>query len=219
MHLVPAAGGVLVLSDPTAHRSLSFLQKYGLRTDHISPGPSTIPNIGRGAFAKRLIRRDTMVVPIPLTHVSDNYIFNMYPLMIDPESGKLLRESDTVISQQWIVDYCFGHPDSTMLFFPSGSMATLINHSKEPNAKLQWSTHPNHQKLWYDRDPFTTLMEEEYMYTGLILEVVALRDFEPDEEIFIDYSTEWQQAYDEHVQTWNQKIQDGILHITEKMAH
>jgi hypothetical protein len=211
LHLVPAAGGVMAYSDPTAHRSLSFLQKYGLCMDHVYAAPSTIPNIGRGAFAKRSLSKGSMVVPIPLTHVADKAIFNMYPLTIEPESGKLVRESDTVISQQLIVNYCFGHPESTMLFYPSGSMTSLINHSKEPNAKLQWSTHPNHQKLWYDLDPFTTLMEEEYMYMGLILEVVALRDIEPDEEIFIDYGMEWQQAYDKHVETWNQKIQSGII--------
>lgn len=210
--LVPLAGGTLAYSDPTAHRSLSFLQKYGLCMDHIYPASSTIPNIGRGAFAKRTIRSGNLVVPIPLTHISDKSIFNMYPLTTDIETGRLIRASDTVITQQLIVNYCFGHPASTMLFFPSGSMTTLINHSKEqPNAKLQWSTHPNHQKLWYDLDPHTTLMEEEYMYMGLILEVVALRDIEPHEEIFIDYGTEWQTAYDKHVQIWNQKIQSGII--------
>ena len=211
LHLVPAAGGVQAYSDPAAHRSVSFLQKYGLCMDHIYPAPSTIPHIGRGAFAKRPIPSGSMVVPIPLTHVADRSIFNMYPLTTDPDTGKLKRSSDTVLTQQLIVNYCFGHPESTMVFFPSGSMTTLINHSKEPNAKLQWSTHPNHQKLWYDFDPHTTLMEEEYMYMGLILEVVALRDIAPDEEIFMDYGTEWQTAYDTHVETWNRKIQEGIL--------
>ena len=210
--LVPAAGGILAYSDPTAHRSLSFLQKYGLCMDHIYAAPSTIPNIGRGAFARRDIRVGNLVVPIPLTHVTDKAIFNMYPLTTDAESGNFVRESDTtVLTQQLIVNYCFGHPETTMLFFPSGSMTTLINHSKEPNAKLQWSTHPNHQKLWYNFDPHTTLMEEEYMYMGLILEVVALRDIAPDEEIFIDYGPEWQKAYDDHVQAWNQKLESGVI--------
>jgi hypothetical protein len=37
---------------------------------------------------------------------------------------------------------------------------------------------------------------------GLILEIVALRDIRPGEELFMDYGDEWQQAWKKHVQEW-----------------
>merc|ERR1712183_632578 len=37
---------------------------------------------------------------------------------------------------------------------------------------------------------------------GLSLEVIAIRDINPNEEIFIDYGTTWEIAWSEHVKTW-----------------
>jgi SET domain len=211
LHLVPAAGGTLAFSDPTAHRSLSWLQKYGLCIDNIYSGPSTLPNVGRGAFASRAIPAGGLIVPVPLTHVPDKSIFNVHPLTLDAE-GNYVRASDQVISQQLIVNYCFGHPESSMLFFPSGSVTSLINHADNDavNAKITWSSHTNHQKMWFQFEP-ATLMEEEYLYMGLVFEIVATRDIAPGEEIFLDYGPEWKAAYEKHVAVWNKKIQDGTL--------
>ena len=37
---------------------------------------------------------------------------------------------------------------------------------------------------------------------SIILEVVALRDLRPGEELFLDYGEAWQQAWDEHQAKW-----------------
>ena len=37
---------------------------------------------------------------------------------------------------------------------------------------------------------------------ALLLELVALRDIRPGEEIFLDYGAAWQKAWDAHVQAW-----------------
>jgi SET domain len=133
----------------------------------------------------------------------------MYKLTTDAE-GKWVRESDDVVTQQLVYNYCFGHPQSSLLFFPSGSVAALINHSDTPNAKIIWSRHPNHQKVWLELDP-KVLLDEEHMYMGLLFEIVALRDIAPGEEIFIDYGPEWQVAYAQHVQMWNSKVASGEI--------
>lgn len=37
---------------------------------------------------------------------------------------------------------------------------------------------------------------------GLILEVVALRDIQPGEELYMDYGHDWEEAWNKHVQEW-----------------
>jgi hypothetical protein len=86
----------------------------------------------------------------------------------------------------------------------------LINHSDEPNAKLVWSTHPNHHRMWLELEP-EELVTEEHLYIGLMMEVVSTRDIEPDEEIFIDYGNEWKEAWDKHVKEWNAKVERGEI--------
>jgi hypothetical protein len=55
------------------------------------------------------------------------------------------------------------------------------------------------------------LLDEERQYLGLLFEVVALRDIQPGEEIFIDYGREWKAAYEKHVQEWNRKVESGEI--------
>lgn len=219
LHLVPQAGGALVYSNPTAHRSLDWLQKYGLCMDNIRMGPATTaPNKnvgGRGAIATRHIAAGSLVAPVPLVHIPNHDVLNMYKLEEQPSDGSdksnLGPESDQVISQQLLLNYCFGHPSSTMLLFPTGSAVAFINHADVPNAKLVWSQHPNHQKLWLKQDPETELFDEDHLFLGLVMEVVALRDISPEEEVFLDYGPEWRAAYAQHVATWEEKVSKGTL--------
>jgi hypothetical protein len=37
---------------------------------------------------------------------------------------------------------------------------------------------------------------------GLTFEIVALRDIQPGEEVFMDYGTEWEEAWEKHVANW-----------------
>ena len=197
---VMEAGGSLSYSAPSVYRQLSWLAKHGLCMDNIKPGASHIPHAGRGAFATRAIPQGGLVTPVPLVHLPYKDILDMHNLEAD-EEGFYTRTSDEVINQQLLTNYVYGHPSSTMVFVPSGSTASFINHSKEPNARMQWSTHPAHQKAWFDLDP-SELVQEEHLYLGLMMEIVALRDIAPDEEIVMDYGEEWQEAWEEHVKRW-----------------
>jgi hypothetical protein len=204
-------GGSLAHSQPTVYRKIPWLEEFGLCMDNIRPDASTIPNAGRGAFATRKIAKDGLVAPVPLIQIPDKSILDMHEVTPAGENDLYIRASDEVIGQQLLLNYCYGHPKSKMVLFPTGSVATLINHSSDkPNAKMVWSTHENHNKSWLKMNP-RKLVDEENAYIGLMMEIVALRDIEPDEEIFMDYGPEWTAAWEAHVEDWNKKVASGDI--------
>jgi len=113
LYKIIEAGGSLKYSDPSVHRSQEWLEQYGLCIDNLRVGPSTIPNAGRGAFATRKIAAGGLVVPVPLTHVPDKTVLDMHALELNA-NGDLVRKSDEVVTQQLFLNYCFGHPDSSV---------------------------------------------------------------------------------------------------------
>mmetsp|Transcript_22681 Transcript_22681/g.64212 ORF Transcript_22681/g.64212 Transcript_22681/m.64212 type:complete len:698 (+) Transcript_22681:200-2293(+) len=210
---VPDAGGSLTWSQPSALRSLDWLAQYGLCMDNIQPGASTIPNAGRGAFATRGIAEGALVAPVPLVHIANEDILDMYPLVKaeGTDEDEWIRQEDSVIGIQLLMNYCYSHPSTSMIFFPVGHGAALINHSREKaNAKLSWSKHPHHHQHWFDVPPFK-LADEETSHLGLLMEVVALRPIEEGEEIFIDYGDEWVTAWEAHQASWKTMQQDGHI--------
>ncbi|CAB9505826.1 Guanylate cyclase [Seminavis robusta] len=211
---VKESGGSLAYSQPKSIRSTAWLQNHGRCIDNIGPGASTIPHAGRGAFARRKIKEGGLVAPVPLVHLPAGSMMDMHEIGSSDDGGEegpvYYKLSDEVQGKQLLLNYLYGHPESSMLFFPSGSVSCLINHSKEPNAKLVWSTHPGHQRHWYDMSP-EELLTMETMYIGLLIEVVALRDIEEGEEIFIDYGDEWAAAWEAHVKEFETKVASGDL--------
>lgn len=164
--------------------------------DNIKPGNSTIPHAGRGAFANRFIPKGCLVAPAPLIHIGDYNAFKVYPPTdLEHMRGKVGPDLNAPFRYQLLLNYCFGHGDSTLLLCPYGLLTALINHSPtEPNTRIQWSKdmrHPN----WREEDIYTWI--DEY-HTGLQIDFVALRDIEEDEEIVIDYGKEWEEAWQQH---------------------
>jgi hypothetical protein len=206
---VKQAGGTLHYSQPTSFQTTDWLQEHGRCMDNLRSGASTVSKAGRGAFTTRAIREGSVVVPVPLLQIPDKAVLNMYTLVQD-ESGDLVRESDSIIGTQLLINYCFGHPTSKMLFVPTGSNAGLINHSDKPNAKLVWSSHPAHERHWLQLPP-EELVSANNRYIGLMMEVVALRDIAEGEEVFIDYGKEWNEAWSKHETEWNTRIATGEL--------
>lgn len=206
-------GGSLMYSEPSSKRSIEWLQKNGFCMDNIKVGASTIKHAGRGAFAQRTMKQGFTITPVPLLHLPEKSVMEMYHVeQSRGENNKLFwhRSSSEPFGKQLLLNYCFGHPESNMLFLPASSGSSFINHSPTPNAKLVWSEHPLHQKDWYELDP-ETLVDEDHQYLGLLMEIVATRDIEEDEEIFLDYGSEWQTAWDEHVTSWKDALKDGEI--------
>ena len=153
---------------------------------------STVKQAGRGAFATRAIKKAAVIAPMPLVHIQRKHM-HMYFYHDDTDTNEYVGE-------QMLLNYCYGHRKSSLLFFPYSPVVNFINHDgKSPNAYIRWSSLPNHRSEWLKY----TVDELVGQYTaGLILEVVALRDISPGEEVSIDYGRDWQEAWDAHVREW-----------------
>jgi hypothetical protein len=164
-------------------RPPEWLHEHGFCIDNIDIGPATDPQMGRGAFASRFLSKGTMVAPAPL---------QVYPRRQDfTYKGK----------EALIVNYCFQAKGSDLLFFPYGPAVNLINHSrKKANVSLRWSQARIAHPQWLDL-PLKEFWEMTYP-GGIVLEVVALRNIKPGEELFMDYGRDWEAAWNKHVKEW-----------------
>jgi len=192
-------------------RDVEWIRENGVCLDTISPRKSTLPQAGRGAFATRFIPIGSMVSPAPLLQIMNSDRMLEYKAR-DMDRG--VDERSVPFGTQMLINYCFGHKDSKLLLCPQ-SNANLINHcsnrqvgdgqcgDKGPNAKVQWAS-------GWDPDTPSWLemsLEEMRIATtkksrGLSIEIVATRDIEAQEEIFIDYGPAWEEAWELHKNTW-----------------
>ncbi len=160
-----------------------WVRKHGMCIDHIEIRQALDPEMGRGAFARRFLPRGSVVAPAPLQTFKNRNDFAQQK----PEA--------------LFVNYCLQLSGTNILLFPYGPGVNLINHSSEKaNVKLQWSTNAQNHRHWLDL-PLNKFWE--MVYPGaLILDVVALRDIQPGEELYLDYGPEWEAAWQDHFSLW-----------------
>ena len=87
-------------------------------------------------------------------------------------------------------------------------MVNYINHAPTEssnsgivaNAKLQWSSQFNTEE-WLAKSPDELLRHNKR--AGLVMELVATRDIAQGEELFIDYQSDWIDAWQNHTENWN----------------
>lgn len=159
------------------HKSLQphtpeWIRENGMCLENLLPFTSTLPHAGQGAFAQYHISKGDIVIPAPLLQVIDKDVLDIY--------------SDGMrVGEQLLMNYCFGHPQSSFLLCPD-TQAELINHCsvrtkqcgrKGPNAAIRWS------RGW---DPTSDEWREKTLAEiakepgrGLAFEVYALRDIQP----------------------------------------
>jgi hypothetical protein len=138
-------------------------------------GNSTIPQAGKGAFSRRTLKKDTVIHTSPVIgttrwHMAilDNY-----------------TDIATINSKQLITNYHFGHPNSTILFYPLTQMIA-VNHKSSrtagagPNARVEFSSRDAKTKYLLQR-PIEDIFDEKY--SAMLLDIVATRDIAPDEEV------------------------------------
>ena len=153
-----------------------WIEKNGLCMENILPLPSTIPHAGQGAFAQYAIGKDDIIIPAPLLQIMDRDALALW----DDDSGERVND-------QLLLNYCFGHPESTLLLCPN-TQAVLINHCSRrkencgpngPNAAIRWS------RGWDPTsDSWRKMSLEEISQQsgrGLAFEVYALRGIQPGE--------------------------------------
>lgn len=176
------------------NRSIEWLQQNGLCLDHIDTETSDLLPNQFGAVAKRDIPKGHMVAPAPLVHLSRRHL---EILSADADKNIFWK------GKQLLLNYCYGHKDSSILLFPYSPGVNLINHAtapeKQPNVALRWSDRMTQPEL-------LKLSAEELLKhnnkAGLLMEIYALRDLEAGEELLLDYGADWQQAYEKHVAEW-----------------
>jgi hypothetical protein len=168
---------------PPPQRSIAWLRQHGICLDNIMPQQPTTS--GRGAIATRFLPRHAVVAPVPVVPIFDWQI----SLKMNTKAG--------AAKQQWqlLLNYCYGHAQSSLMLFPYSPIVNLINHGDDPNVRLQWSQQHNRND-WLEM----TLeeLEDEADEPGLLLELVAIRDIVPGEAILLDYGADWKAAWDQH---------------------
>ena len=182
-------------------RTQEWLDEHGTCGDHIREGPSTIRQAGRGGFTTRSLPRGTIVAALPLIHVSDRNMFEMYKFR------DFFNQTDdyTLAGEQLLINYCFGHTSSTILLCPYGPLTSLINHHSDKsriNVGIRWSDSRkgNHDPTLLER-PMDFFVADST--AKLAMDLVALRDLKEGEELFLDYGSAWEEAWQRHVEQWS----------------
>lgn len=136
-------------------RSIDWIVENGKCLDsRFEMRSSSIPKAGLGAFATQHIAKGEMIIPATLVHVGDKEVLNMYnrtinpktgevmkrPLVKDPETGRFTMQEDKSIGKQMLMNYCFGHDESSVLLCPT-TAAVVMNHcSTRTKSKGQCSS-------------------------------------------------------------------------------
>jgi hypothetical protein len=183
------------LSVPNVIRPLSWLREEGMCMDHIVTNTSNIKHAGLGAFATRFLPKGTIVAPAPVVPLSKNHLKVVVPY--NSHHRKRIRKGQYDHEPIWegyqlLLNYVYGHPSTSLVFFPYATAVNLINHNgTKPNVMLQWSSK---ETPVFDQTPSDLLKNPK----TFLMEIVALRDIRESEEIFLDYGEPWQKAWDEH---------------------
>jgi SET domain len=193
--------GTANLTVPDRVRTKTWLEQNGRCMDNIRPDTSTVRHAGMGAFATRRIRKGEVIAPLPLVHFRRHHL-EVY----DAEDPHDPQSSVWPVGQQLLLNYCYGHAQSSLLLFPYAPVVNYVNHNlSHYNADLRWSTLPNHHGDWLDRTP-DDLMSEEH--SGLVMELIATRDIERGQEIQLSYGMAWDNAWHSHVRNWSPTDED-----------
>lgn len=102
-----------------------------------------------------------------------------------------------------LLNYCYGHSNSSLLFLPLVSMANTINHAfspATPNVRVHWwyPTEPVENKF---NKPSAKLFADGELSTILEIQYTSLRDIAVGEELLMDYGSEWEEAWFQHQST------------------
>ena len=181
----------------TENRTVDWIRENGMCVENLIPGRSTIKQAGQGGFAQHRIRKGELVVPAPSLQVADRRALTIFDNNGNPHGTQLL------------LNYCFGHNVTSLLICPDTN-AILVNHCsdrtkecgpKGPNAKFQWASGWDPDTPTWLTMSVDDIAKEEGR--GLSLEIVALRDIEPGDEVFMDYGEEWEEAWAAYVASWS----------------
>lgn len=162
------------------------------------------------------IAKGTLAMKVPFT--VENSTHSTSPKGVPSQRQRHPRRANA--TKQILSNYCFGHVQSDLMLCPT-TQASLMNHASadgkhpvgpKPNVGIQWSTtHPTSSSsssssqdepyLLQSLESISTVDPNDiFTYqTKLVMEYVALRDIKAGEELLLDYSTQWQNAWKDHL--------------------
>jgi SET domain len=213
-------------------RSITELEVSGTCLDHIHPNVSTLPYAGDGAFATRFLPKNTVITISPLHHIPNYHNFmNMYHIqriqkhndeslfgqhMLNKDNNgsdsdtdddmTYYRVMDEIQNHQLLMNYCYGHVNSTLLLCPYGSGINYLNHhSTLHNVRMQWIPSTSSELLSTFQHNVTAVESgtvEDLLQSEkaqLAIQYVTTRDIQKGEEVFLHYGVEWEHAWNKHM--------------------
>lgn len=168
----------------------------------------------RGLFAKRKLEKGEILTSTPAI----------------PVHRKEMAMEDGGGKQQLLLNYMFGHPESSLMWLPQAPLITAVNHHvsyddheatkrQSPNAKIQWH-HDKYTDAQAAGKPLSRrqqfhhaeLLEMDSLEVvqkhgmGLMIDLVATGTINEGEEILIDYGKDWDDAMRSHLARWEKGI-------------
>jgi SET domain len=193
-------GDITAVLQPKHVHSLDDLEAHGACLDHMRPGPSTLPNAGHGAFATRPLPAGTVITKSPLFHTpTEDYLY-MY--QYQQYDSQWYRLKEHVWQLQLLYNYCYAHPESSIVLCPYGGGISYINHAASPdrvNVRIEWATGWDivHNETLVEQGTVDDLTRNSH--PQLAFSYIATRDIAAHEELFMDYGGVWEAAWQEHV--------------------
>jgi SET domain len=214
---VKEIGGTFMYRNKDMIRSQEWLKKRGLCVDNLVADISTVPDAGRGAFARRPIAAYDIISPVPLFPILYEEVLDVYNEtreIMAGDNGEMKYEMDVTKPPKGfhlVYNYCFGNAESNLLLFPTAPMVNYINHAPTKdavNAYFEWS---KHDYIWnghalHDRQILKWELDE---IPHITLMLKAKRDIKVGEEIFIDYGDEWENEWKSYKEAWDAKHVEG----------
>jgi hypothetical protein len=178
-------------------RNVHWLEQHGMCIDNLSIGASQqrgrVP-YGKGAIANVPIPKGNVIATAPLLAIKRDDLI-IYEADETQQALRNVLNLDKVVGHEELLNYCFGHAESEVLFLPYSPVVNYINGGKEPNAKIQWPQGAPWLEVWLKMHPLDVLEQ-----SGRIrMDYVALKDILPGEEIVIDFGQAWNEAHENHV--------------------
>jgi hypothetical protein len=201
--------GTARFSARTSVQSIEWIEENGVCIDNIVSGTSTIPQAGRGAFATRTINKGAVISTTPLITLEREQLQLWEEVNGEDVVGVVVqnkqKEEDKVILEmvghQLLLNYCYGHVNSSLILFPYSPTVNFINHGsmETANAEIRWSSYPYHKREWLN----LSIQEmKELKKTGLMFDIVATKDIHLGEEVLLYYGKEWEDSWSEHIEDW-----------------
>lgn len=179
----------------SSHQStLSELEQSGICLDNLLVRPSTIPKAGRGAFAKRSVKKGNTITTSPVIAFDRS---QTYLVEQEMDHDGTVAFGEVFEGNQLLTNYCYSHPDSNVLLLPTGPGVNYINHhASKANVVMRWSDSPLNGQTKFLNISDTEVMAEAY--STMILDFVALTDIEAGDEIFLHYGDDWIEFLNEY---------------------